>query len=392
MMLQIARLLAGVTCLLAIMGVGYSLLCLWAAAAFRRTQQKPHAASAPDDFTPPVTILKPLKGTDPEIYESFRSHCRQDYPKYELIFGVSDQNDPAVASVQRLQLEFPERSIRLVVCSQELGTNVKVSNLVQMASLATHQHLVVNDSDIRVGSGYLRSLMAPLQDDRVGMVTCLYRGVPSPTLGSRLESLGISTDFAGGVLCARALEGGVRFGLGSTMAFRRRDLAAIGGFETCLDYLADDYELGARIASLGLRIQLSETVVDTFLPAYNFRDFLAHQLRWARSVRDSRRWGYIGVLFTFSLPWAMLAVVLARGASWAWILFGIALAARTAVALAIGVGILRDRNVIRLLPLLALRDLLGLAVWGTSFFGHRVAWRGELFTLKDGKLARFGAD
>ncbi len=215
----------------------------------------------------PVSILKPLKGTDPDVYESFRSHCLQDYPEYEIIFGVSDPHDPAVASVQQLQREFPDHAIRLVVSPNILGANVKVSNLEQMLTSARFEHLIVNDSDIRVERDYLRRVIVPLADERVGMVTCLYRGIAVSTFGSKLESLGISTDFCAGVLVAKQLEGGLRFGLGSTLAFRRTDLERIGGFLSIVDFLADDYELGRRIAALGLEVQLSDVVVETHLPS-----------------------------------------------------------------------------------------------------------------------------
>ena len=265
----------------------YYLLCLWSAAKFLREQD---ACARPKRALPPISILKPLKGTDPEIYESFRSHCLQDYPEYEIIFGVSDANDPAIESVKALQREFPERRIALVVSPKILGANVKVSNLAQMLLEARHDYLIVNDSDIRVEPEYLRRVTEPLAALHVGMVTCLYRGVASATPGSRLEALGISTDFCPSVLAARQLEG-IHFGLGSTLAFRRAELAKIGGFTSFADYLADDYELGKRIASLGLRVQLSEVVVETYLPSYTLREFFAHQLRWARGVRDARKGG-----------------------------------------------------------------------------------------------------
>ena len=196
---------------------------------------------------------------------------------------MSDPRDPAVASVQRLQREFPERAIQLVVSPDKLGTNVKVSNLAQMLPATRYQYLLVNDSDIHVERDYLRRVIAPLlnEDQRVGMVTCLYRGIAASTFGSQLESLGISTDFCASVLAACQLERGLRFGLGSTLAFRRADLEKIGGFRSIVDFLADDYELGRRIANLGLRVVLSDVVVETHLPAYDFRGFLAHQLRWA---------------------------------------------------------------------------------------------------------------
>jgi ceramide glucosyltransferase len=370
-------------------GMGYYALCLWSAMRFLK-ERKTGGDARPPQANWPVSILKPLKGTDPEMYESFRSHCLQDYPEYEIIFGVSDPHDPAVELVERLRAEFPRHAIRLVICRKNLGTNTKVSNLAQMLPDTRYEYLIVNDSDIRVEPDYLRRVVTPLADPRVGMVTCLYRGVASPTLGSRLESIGISTDFSGGVLAARLLEG-VRFGLGSTLAFRRRDLEAMGGFEAFVDYLADDYEIGNRIAARGQQVKLSEVVVETFLPPYTLREFVDHQLRWARSVRDSRRWGYIGILLTFGLPWALLALISARGASWAWALLGAALAMRAAVALMIGGLVLQDRQVLRLLFLVPLRDLVALWVWAGSFAGRTVVWRGDSFILRNGKLLRMNS-
>lgn len=365
----------------------YYLFCLWSAAAFLR-QQRADKSVRPTRALPPVSILKPLKGSDPDIYESFCSHCLQDYPEYEIIFGVRDPNDPAVASVHRLQQEFPDRVIQLVVCDKSLGSNVKVSNLAQMLKTARYEHLIVNDSDIRVEPDYLRRVIAPIADERVGMVTCLYRGVAAPTLGSRLESLGISSDFCAGVLVARQMEGGLHFGLGSTLAFRRKDLERIGGFESVVNYLADDYELGRRIANLGLQVQLSDVVVETHLPAYDLRGFLSHQLRWARGVRDARFGGYVGLIATFGLMWAFLNLAAARGAPWSWAVLGVVVLLRFAVAFAIGNSVLRDSKLLRNLWLIPVRDLIAVGVWGVSFFGHTVTWRGDRFELKEGQLIR----
>ena len=365
----------------------YYLLCLWSAASFLRK-----AASSCGAATPvrqlPVSILKPLKGTDPDIYESFRSHCLQDYPEYEIIFGVSDPDDPAVASVQQLQREFPDRAIRLVISPNKLGPNVKVSNLEQMLVTARYEHLIVNDSDIQVEPDYLRRVMAPLADASVGMVTCLYRGVAAPTLGSQLEALGISTDFCAGVLVARQLEGGLRFGLGSTLAFRRTDLERTGGFKSIVDFLADDYELGRRIAGLGLQVVLSDVVVETHLPAYDMRGFLAHQLRWARGVRDSRAGGYVGLVSTYGLMWGLLAVIASHAAPWSWAALGGTVLLRLAVALVVGKSVLQDAHLLKHLWLLPLRDLVAVAVWLASFAGHTVTWRGDRFHLKKGRLTR----
>jgi ceramide glucosyltransferase len=371
-----------------IASMGYYALCLWSAAGFLQERKAADRILHPTRVCPPVSILKPLKGTDPEMYESFRSHCLQDYPEYEIIFGVSDPNDPAIRLVEQLKTEFPQRAIRLIVCPERLGANVKVSNLAQMVREARHEYVIVNDSDIRVEPDYLRRVLAPLSDPKVGLVTCLYRGVANSSVGSRLESLGISTDFCTGVLAAQTVENGMRFGLGSTLAFRQRDLRMIGGFEAFADDLADDYQIGSRISALGLKLKLSEVVVETFLPRYTLRGFADHQLRWARTVRDSRFWGYVGLGLTFGLPWAMLLVLVAHGAGWAWGLLAATLAMRVSVALVVGKLVLHDRQVVASLAWIPLRDLFALLVWIVSFAGHTVAWRGDRFRLENGKLVR----
>jgi ceramide glucosyltransferase len=366
-------------------GIAYYLVCIWSANRFLRKRQ----AQAPSTTNlPAISILKPLKGTDPGMAEAFRSHCVQNYPDYEIIFGVSDAADPAIGLVDTLKNEFPDRAIRLVVCSERLGTNVKVSNLVHMARQARHGVLIVNDSDILVPANYLLRLMNALSEPNVGLVTCLYRARPAETLGSRLEALGIGSEFSAGVLVAQELEGGLRFGLGSTLAFRRRDLEAIGGFESLLEYLADDYQLGARICQRGLLVKLSDMVVETFLPAYSFRDFIGHQLRWARTIRDSRLWGYLGLVTTFGLPWSLLVLLLAKGALWAWALLGVTVVLRLAMAMMVGKLVLQDRGIVSSLWLIALRDLLGVFVWTGSFFGNTVRWRGDKFRLVRGRLVK----
>jgi len=368
--------------LLTLCGIGYYALVLWAARSFLRRPR------APEGFTPPVTILKPVRGVDPEAFAAFESHCRQDYPDYELIFGVWDPADPAIPAIEQLKREFPDRSIRLIVCENILGANRKVSNLVQMLPHANFRHLIVNDSDIRVAPDYLRKVMAPFSDPKVGMVTSLYRGAPENTLGSKLESIGISTEFMGGVLAARVVEGGVHFALGSTLAIRRDVLAHIGGFEPLLDYLADDFELGNRTSAAGFRVELADTIVDTHIPAYSFGKFFEHQLRWGRSTRDSRRAGYIGVLLTYAVPWAVCALIVSGGALWAWALVLFALLGRYSVAEAVAHAVLHDPNYRRLRHLVPVREFLGLAVWIGSYTGRNVTWRGEEFVLKDKKIVR----
>jgi ceramide glucosyltransferase len=381
-----------VTALLAVAGIVYMALALWGARDFDRTVRR----RASSNYAPDVTILKPVKGVDQRMYAGFVSHCKQQYAgTYEIIFGVSSMDDPAVAEIQRLMAEFPERAIRLVECTQRLGTSGKVSNLVQMLREVRYEHVIVNDSDILVSSQYLARVMRCFDDAKrdakaVGMVTAPYIGhTPErPGLWSRLEALGISTDFFPGVLTARKLEGGIRFGLGSTLATTQTALAAAGGLDSLVECLADDYEMGARIAAAGYRVELCDEVVETAVPAYSFRGFADHQLRWARSTRDSRKLGYVGMGITFCLPWAMFACIASGFALWSFTLLTLAALARVSVALAAGVGILRDEQVLRDLWLLPVRDLFALGFWAWSFAGDTVVWRGERFHLKNGRLTK----
>ena len=382
--LFIFQVMAGV---LAVCGIGFYLLCIWSARAYLHLRRLPRTfLGGGQPFTPPVSILKPLRGSDPHIYECFRSHCLQNYPQYEIIFGVDDPQDPVVADVERLRREFPQAAIRLVVCSQRLGANTKVSNLIQMQRVAQHPWLLVNDSDIHVPTDYLRCVMDHFRHPKVGLVTCFYRGLAGATLGSRLEALGISGEFMGGVLAARQIEGGMHFALGSTLAVSSQALADIGGFAGMLDYLADDFELGFRVARAGYEVVLADLVVETFVPDYSFGEFLQHQMRWGRSTRDSRRWGYVGLIFTFGFFWAILAAIFSRGAVWAWALLGAAFFLRLIAALVVGVGVLHDSQIVRDLWLVPLRELISVAVWVGSFFGHTITWRGKKFLVRNKRL------
>ena len=387
----------GVTVLLALTGIIYMILALWGARDFDRTWRR---RSAQIGFAPDVSILKPVKGVDQRMHAGLVSHCNQKYAgRFEIVFGVSSLDDPAVDEIERLKAEFPACAIRLVECHQRLGTSGKVSNLVQMLPEAQYEHVLINDSDILVSPHYLTRIMNCFESaaeeggPKVGLVTAPYIGrtaTERPGIWSRLEALGISTDFFAGVLTARKLEGGIRFGLGSTLATTRTALAKAGGLEPLVEFLADDYEMGARIAEAGYRVELANEVVETAVPAYSFRGFADHQLRWARSTRDSRRLGYLGLGVTFCLPWAILACIASGFALWSFTLLTLAALARVSVALAVGVGVLRDGQVLRDLWLLPLRDVLALGFWGWSFAGDTVVWRGERFHLHDGRLRKAG--
>jgi ceramide glucosyltransferase len=305
-------------------------------------------------------------------------------------------DDPAVAAIQQLQSDYPERTIRLLMCPKILGANGKVSNLVQMSREASYNYLVINDSDIMVSPRYLQNVMGAFKPvnrpgARIGMVTTLYRGKAHRTLGSRMEALGIATDFIPGALTAYKLERGLRFALGATLAISRDALDAIGGLEPLVDYLADDYELGARVSAKGFEVALSPEVVETYVHPYTFPQFLDHQTRWSRSTRDSRKFGYAGLLFTYGLPWALLNVVASGASLTSFALLSLVLLARVALALAVGVGVLNDVQVLRDLWLIVPRDVLALGLWAWSYAGDTVAWRGQRFMLKNGKLNRIAA-
>jgi ceramide glucosyltransferase len=383
------------TALLTFAGLAYLVLALWGARSFAHSWRRKKSGGG---FAPDVTILKPVKGVDPRMYAGLASHCRQEYAgSFEIVFGVSSLDDPAVEEIERLRAEFPACAIRLVECRERLGTSGKVSNLIQMLREARYEHVLINDSDIFVSPRYLTRVMECFSDPRVGMVTAPYIGKtgearPAMTVWSRLEALGISTDFFPGVLAARWLEGSIRFGLGSTLAMSKVALAKAGGLEPLTEYLADDYEMGERIAKAGYRVELCGEVVETTVPAYGFGGFHDHQLRWARSTRDSRRLGYIGMGITYALPWALMTCVASGFALWSFSLLSVVALARTAVALSVGVGVLGDRQVLRDLWLLPLRDFFGLGFWAWSFAGDTVVWRGELFRLRDGRISRVGED
>jgi ceramide glucosyltransferase len=384
------------TTVLTVAGMGYFLAAILAARSFLSARRAPLAG-----FAPGVSILKSLKGLDPGMIDAFRSHCRQSYAgEYELLFGVSSLDDPAAAAVQQLQAEFPDRAIRLVACPAKLGTNGKVGTLAQLVPHARYDFLLVNDSDIAVSPRYLERVMAGFAaspdepgkmrpskaPEKIGLVTALYRGRAHGTLASRFEALGIATDFQAGVLLSKTIEGGLHYGLGSTLAVSREALDKIGGFAALKDHLADDYELGARIAQAGYRVVLSPEVVETGIPAYGWRGFADHQLRWGRTVRDARPWGYAGLVFTHGLGWAVLNL-LASGLSplSVWLL-GLSFFLRLSVAMMVGAAVLSDRQVLPGLWLLPLRDLVAMGVWVAGFAGNTIVWRGQRFVLKDGKL------
>lgn len=340
-----------------------------------------HARQDTQSRTPvPLSILKPIHGRDPQFYEAIRSHADQDYPEFEILFGVSDPYDPALEDIERLQDEFPHLSIsvRMVLTK---APNAKVGVLAELAKYARHPLLLVNDSDIVVEPGYLRAVTAPLDDPKIGMVTCLYRA-NSESWASRCEALGIATEFAPSVLVARLL-GVVDFALGSTMVFRADALREFGGFSTIAGFLADDYQLGHHIAELGYRIEFAPVVVETDLGGESWEQTWRHQLRWSRTIRVSRPAGYYGYVVTHATLWALVAF--AAHQWWAGIT---ALTVRMIAGTLVGIAVLKDRHVGTDFWLIPLRDLFGFAVWLCGVFGHHVDWRDRRLRLEaDGRIS-----
>ena len=368
---------------LAVAPVIYYLIAIFAAAAFFRVKPGRYSEVTPES-APPISILKPIHGLDRETYENYASFCNQDYPEFEILLCVGDERDATVPVIEKIIADFPQRSIRLLIGSEPLGTSDKVNKLCRMVREARHDTVIVSDSDVRVGPGFLRAVVRPFSDAKVGGVTCLYRGLTDGGFAADLEALGNSADFAPGVLVAR-LFGGLDFMLGAVMATTKKHLAEIGGFESLADYFCDDYELGNRIAARGYRVELSRFPVDIVYPRETIADAFRHQLRWNLSIRYSRPWGHLGLIFSNALPWAALVGALA---TWrvAAVYLAIALFFRIMLAISVGLRGMRDRLIRRDLWMLPLRDAFAFAVWMASFFPQRIHWRDRQFCVRDKRL------
>jgi ceramide glucosyltransferase len=346
---------------------GYQVFAIVACLRFRSVRNP-----APSEH-PPVSILKPVRGLDAGFLEAIASHCKLE-GEFELLCGVRSLEDPALAVLR----EFPQ--VRVIECHTE-APNQKVGVMMDMARQARYPLMIVNDADIRVAPDYLSRVTAPLADPGVGLVTCLYRA-HGETVASRFEGLGVATDFAPSTLVAR-LVGVEEFAMGSTLAFRRADLEKIGGFAAIAEYVADDYQLGAKLHALGLRCVLSDVIVDTHLSG-GWADVWRHQARWARTIRVSKFGGYLGLPVTFATFWACVAACGGR-----WSVAMAVLAARMLMALESGWFVMRSRDVLRWWFLIPLRDLFGAAVWAVALFGDSVIWRGQRLRLdREGRVLR----
>jgi len=346
------------------------LACLW-------TKVRGSGARGQENEGFAVSILKPVRGVDAGLREALKSHSELD-GDYELLCGVADPDDPAIAVIQ----EFPKA--RVVICPDR-APNAKVGVLMGLEREARNPILIVNDADVRVDRDYIARVTSPLADPRVGLVTCLFRPCTS-TFASRIEGLSVTVDFAPGALIARAV-GVDEFAIGATMAFRRADLDRIGGFAAVADYVADDYQLGKQIHALTgadgkhLKCILSDAVVESGLGG-GWRDVWSHQVRWARTIRVSKPGGYIGLPVTWATFWAALAFALG---DWQ-IAIGL-LALRMMAAIAVGWFVLRSRDVLTLCWLIPVRDFFGIAVWASGLTGNTVMWRGRRLKLnREGRI------
>lgn len=341
--------------------------------------------------TPPlpgISVLKPLKGLEETTRECLESFLYQDYHPYQVIFGVKDPADPLLPLLQELQRAFPQQQVEIVICPENLGLNPKVSTLRQLEPHALYDLLVIADADVKVGPDFLSQVAAGLQEPGVGLVSCPYRAGAVKNLGAGLEALTIAADFIPSVATAFYVEG-IRFALGATMGLSRQALTAMGGFAALADFLADDYQLGWQVAQAGYRVRLLPYVVETLNPKMAFKDYLGHQLRWARTYRVCRPTGYLAYGITHALVYST-ALFLASGlAPWALGLLGATLAVRLVLASFSERRALQGSLPRSFFPLLPLKDFLSWGIWLLSFLGNRVTWQKARFRVtREGKLVR----
>jgi len=349
---------------------------------FRKLRRLP---SLDRSFTPPASILKPVRGLDREGYENFASFCRLDYPEYEVVFAVVEPDDPVIPFIQKLQREFPKCAIRLVAGIERSGTSPKMSNLCRLVKEAKYDLLVISDSDVRVEPDYLLDVAAPFADLKVGVVTAFFRGLTEGGFAADVDAVGVPTDASASTLVARKL-GGIDFALGWTMATTKARLAEIGGFESMVDHHSDDFVLGNEIAKRGYRVELTRKPVWMVFPNEKLSHVFKHELRWSIMLRGIRPAGYLGMAMTFGLPWSLLAAAVAPSTTIAAGYLLAYLVLRLTVAWVIGAWGLGDPVVRKRIWLVPVRDALNFAVYVASYFSDTVRWRGLAYRVRGGSL------
>ena len=345
------------------------------------------------EFKPPITILKPICGIDRDSYKNLSSFCTQDYPTYQVIFAALENADPAIEIVQKIINYFPDLDIELIIGGTDasipitIGANRKISNLLNAVAKSKYDILLIADSDIRVEKDYLQRVVQPLKEENVGVVTCLYRSLAENWV-TIFEAIGTATEFNAGVLVSKQLEG-VKFALGSTIVIRKKVLELIGGFTAISDYLADDFQLGYLSTQVGYKVVLSDYVVEHILATTTLADSLKRLIRWARGIRFSRPWGYLGLIFTYGTATSLLLLIVTGGSFLGWLVLAITWVTRLIAAWVIGVNILKDTQAKKFIWLVPIRDLISFGIWCYSFFGNQVEWRGKRLKLtKGGKLVQ----
>ncbi|MGA6988278.1 MAG: glycosyltransferase [Terriglobales bacterium] len=349
---------------------------------FRRTLR----GNVPDHtFTPPVSNLKPVRGLDPDAYENYASFCRQDYPDYELLFCVGEKDDPVLPILEKLARDFPERRIRVLFGSGGRGSNDKVVKLARLVSEAQNEVVVISDSDVRVQPDYLRTVVAPLADPKVGAVTCFYVPIEEKTFTENLQTIGMFSDFYVGILVARQLDG-VKFALGPTIATTRTRLAGFGGYGAIDDRPADDLLVGRLIAEQGYEVELLPYTILTVADYQSLRDLLHKRLRWIVVMRHMRPWGHLGLLLTQGLPWSLLAIAVHPSAGVALGYLGTYLGLRFAMTWMVGIWGLKHNVLWKKLGLIPVWDAMAFFIWVASFARNSIRWRDGQYYIRDGRL------
>ena len=391
MSVLILRVLLGIAAFGTVSSTVFLFLVLVAVARFKKNSERYRSKVL--DVTagelPAVTLYKPVHGMEARLEENLASFFRQDYPNHEIIIGARSADDPALVLAKKLQQQFPHVKSHIVVSGPPLWPNAKVFTLAQMIPLSRNDYFVISDSDVRVGPDFLRNVVPPLLDRKVGLVTCLYRGDSAGDFWSSLEALGMSVEMPSGVVMADMMEG-IRFALGPAVAFRRDALDAIGGIASTADYYSDDYVLGNKIWAAGYKVIFSHYFVHHVLTPRLFVRTLGDQLRWMKSTRHSRPWGHVGTGLTFAMPFGILGLISAAMLGHLTLglgLFGAAYLNRVIQCVTVGWGLLDDPRALRLCCLYPIRDLQGFFIWAASYLSHNFYWRGEIYRFtKDGQI------
>lgn len=366
----------------------FLLLTIVGVVRFRSETRKFASAKVGDAELPPVSVLKPIHGMEAQLRENIESFFRQDYPAYEILFAADEADDPALKLVREISVRYPQIPCRILVTGKPPWPNPPAYCFYRMAEVATHEILVTSDSDVEVAPNYLRKVVAPMLDPKVGMVTCVYRGKNAAGFWAGLTAIGMSVEMTAGVLVANLLEG-MKFGLGPTIAVKKEAVNKIGGYEVLGDFFANDFMIGNLIDKAGYRVVLSEHVIDHVVSQKNFKKMWENQLRWAKSTRYSRPRGHFGSGLIFAIPYGLLGLAagIALGLPELGLaLFGAALLNRVLESWVVGWGIVRDPVALKQIWMFPLRDLLGFIVWVTSYTGATTAWRDSRYELRGDKI------